>query len=248
MVLPRVESVAPAVQAGLCRARKVCGSASGAYRGGCRGPFRRSRAAVWCVRHPLATGVHRADACRRPATAWRWQTVQAFLIPRQKNFLPGGRAQCRHGTSKRPAPLFRHARSIIPSPTDGELARSTPRVAGVEFRAEGRRREVCCREITLETASGRIGCVAESFTNARLCFGLPHEWSAVSGRKLKLESTRGFELVPGRPQRQPSPPAVSGPRAIVVIGVIKDQHSRRTDGTPPLLCTTVSPPPLRPTT
>ncbi|WP_144832883.1 hypothetical protein [Microbacterium sp. BH-3-3-3] len=51
-------------------------------------------------------------------------------------------------------------------------------------------------EITLDTTRGRVTFVAEGFTNGRLNFIVLHVKSKLSGPKLKLVSTDGFELLP----------------------------------------------------
>ncbi|MGC0371261.1 ImmA/IrrE family metallo-endopeptidase [Microbacterium sp. SLBN-111] len=52
-------------------------------------------------------------------------------------------------------------------------------------------------EVTLDTTRGKIRFIAEGFTNGRLNFVILHKKAAISGQKLKLVSTDGFELLPG---------------------------------------------------
>lgn len=52
-------------------------------------------------------------------------------------------------------------------------------------------------DITLETNRGRTKFTAEGFTNGRLNFVVLHKPSRLQGRKLKLISADGFELLPG---------------------------------------------------
>lgn len=52
-------------------------------------------------------------------------------------------------------------------------------------------------EIRLDTSRGPVNFVAEGFANGRLNFIVLHVKSKLSGPKLKLVSTDGFELLPG---------------------------------------------------
>lgn len=52
-------------------------------------------------------------------------------------------------------------------------------------------------EVTLDTTRGSTSFVAEGFTNGRLNFVVLHRKSKLTGQKLKLVSTDGFELLPG---------------------------------------------------